>query len=223
MEMILFCGSFLIVLLSSIILRIVYFIFKHKSVSSNITGKEAANLILKNHDIDNIEVNPISGDLSDYYSNSSQEIRLSEGIYDGKSIASVAVAAHECGHAIQYHEGYTPIRIRNVLAPITSFGSSAGYYILMISLVSSKTKLFALGIILIMLGLVFQILTLPVEINASRRGKKALKELNIIEDSEGLGVTIMLAAAAFTYLAGLLSSMFEILRLILIFQNRRDD
>ena len=222
MELMLFYGAFLITILASVILKIIYSIYKKIAVSSNVTGKEAANLILKKYNITDIKVGLISGELSDYYNNSSKEIRLSEDIYDKDSIASVSVAAHECGHAIQYDDGYFPIKLRNMIVPFVNFGSTAGYYVILISFITSITKLFLIGVILISLGIVFQLITLPVEINASRRGKKALIELGIIEDSEKMSVTIMLGAAAFTYVAGLLSSVMQVLRLILQFQ-RRDD
>lgn len=222
MELILFYGAFFITLASSIILRIIYSIYKHVNVSSEVTGKETAKMILDEYGINNIKIGPISGSLTDYYNNKAEEIRLSEGIYDGKSVASVAVAAHECGHAIQYDVGYFPIKVRNAIVPFVNFGSTIGYYAIAISLFTSLSKLFLIGIILISIGVLFQLITLPVEINASRRGKKALIELGLIEGSEKVGVTIMLGAAAFTYIAGLLSSVMQVLRLILMFQ-RRDD
>lgn len=222
MELVLFYGAFLITLLASIILRIIYSIYKKEEVLSNITGKETANLILKKYNIKDVKVGLVTGELTDYYNNSTKEVRLSEGIYDEKSIASVAVAAHECGHAIQYDKGYFPIKLRNVIAPFVNFGSTAGYYAIVISFIASLSKLFLIGVILISIGVLFQLITLPVEIDASRRGKKALKELGIIDDSEKIGVTIMLGAAAFTYIAGLLSSIMQVLRLILMFQ-RSDD
>lgn len=223
MDYIILIVSFLITLLSSIILRIVYNIYNKSGVKSNYTGKETALKILKNNNLNDISVLPIAGSLSDYYNDSASEIRLSDGIYDESSIASVAVAAHECGHALQYKDDYFPIKIRNFLVPIVNIGNKLGYIAILISLFASLTKLFLLGIILISFAILFQLVTLPVEINASRRGKKELLRLKIIEPTEKFGVSVMLSAAAFTYIAGLLSSLLEVIRLIYIFSgNNRD-
>ncbi len=223
METIVLLVAFLIVLSASLILKIIYKIFSNKENINNVSGYEAAKKILKDNDLDNIKVGKIGGELSDYYSNSDEQIMLSEDIYDSKSIASVAVAAHECGHAIQYKNNYFPIKLRNRIVPFVNFGNTVGYIVIMISLATSLSKLFMLGIILISFAILFQLITLPIEINASKRGKKELLRLNIIEKEEVPGVKIMLLSAGFTYLAGLLSSILQIIRLIYIFQNRRRD
>ena len=223
METIVLLVAFLIVLSSSLILKIIYKIFSKKDNINNVSGYEAAKKILKDNDLEEIKVGKIGGELSDYYSNGEKQIMLSTGIYDDKSIASVAVAAHECGHAIQYKNNYFPIKLRNRIVPFVNFGNTVGYIVIMISLATSLSKLFMLGIILISFAILFQLITLPIEINASKRGKKELLRLNIIEKEEVPGVKIMLLSAGFTYLAGLLSSILQIIRLIYIFQNRRRD
>ena len=223
METIVLLVAFLIVLSSSLILKIIYKIFSKKDNINNVSGYEAAKKILKDNDLEEIKVGKIGGELSDYYSNSEKQIMLSTDIYDDKSIASVAVAAHECGHAIQYKNNYFPIKLRNRIVPFVNFGNTVGYIVIMISLATSLSKLFMLGIILISFAILFQLITLPIEINASKRGKKELLRLNIIEKEEVPGVKIMLLSAGFTYLAGLLSSILQIVRLIYIFQNRRRD
>lgn len=223
METIVLLVAFLIVLSSSLILKIIYKIFSNKDNINNVSGYEAAKKILKDNDLEEIKVGKIGGELSDYYSNGEKQIMLSTGIYDDKSIASVAVAAHECGHAIQYKNNYFPIKLRNRIVPFVNFGNTVGYIVIMISLATSLSKLFMLGIILISFAILFQLITLPIEINASKRGKKELLRLNIIEKEEVPGVKIMLLSAGFTYLAGLLSSILQIVRLIYIFQNRRRD
>lgn len=223
METIVLLVAFLIVLSSSIILKIIYKIFSNKDNINNVSGYEAAKKILKDNDLEEIKVGKIGGELSDYYSNREKQIMLSTDIYDDKSIASVAVAAHECGHAIQYKNNYFPIKLRNRIVPFVNFGNTVGYIVIMISLATSLSKLFMLGIILISFAILFQLITLPIEINASKRGKKELLRLNIIEKEEVPGVKIMLLSAGFTYLAGLLSSILQIIRLIYIFQNRRRD
>lgn len=223
METIVLLVAFLIVLSSSLILKIIYKIFSNKDNINNVSGYEAAKKILKDNDLEEIKVGKIGGELSDYYSNGEKQIMLSTDIYDDKSIASVAVAAHECGHAIQYKNNYFPIKLRNRIVPFVNFGNTVGYIVIMISLATSLSKLFMLGIILISFAILFQLITLPIEINASKRGKKELLRLNIIEKEEVPGVKIMLLSAGFTYLAGLLSSILQIIRLIYIFQNRRRD
>ena len=223
METIVLLVAFLIVLSSSLILKIIYKIFSNKDNINNVSGYEAAKKILKDNDLEEIKVGKIGGELSDYYSNSEKQIMLSTDIYDDKSIASVAVAAHECVHAIQYKNNYFPIKLRNRIVPFVNFGNTVGYIVIMISLATSLSKLFMLGIILISFAILFQLITLPIEINASKRGKKELLRLNIIEKEEVPGVKIMLLSAGFTYLAGLLSSILQIVRLIYIFQNRRRD
>lgn len=223
MDLIIFIGSFLIVLLASIILKITYKIYKNTDTEGNITGSEVAKMILEKNDLTNIRVGKVSGELSDHYNNSKQVINLSSDIYSGTSIASVAVAAHECGHAIQYKEGYFPIKIRNMLVPFVNFGNSIGYVVVMISLAASISKLFILGIILVSIALIFQLLTLPVEFDASKRAREQLYEMGLITEKEKRGVKTMLRAAAFTYVAGLISSILEILRLVMIFTGRNDD
>ena len=223
MELMFIIVALFITLSASIILRIVYSIYKRKGVVSDFTGEMTAKEILKKNGLTEIDVGIVSGELTDYYNSKSKEIRLSENIYNEASIASVAVAAHECGHAIQYKEGYFPIKLRNFLVPIVNFGNSLGYIAIVISLAASISKLFILGIILISFAILFQLITLPVEIDASRRGKKELIDLGIIENEEKSGITMMLGAAAFTYLAGLLASILQVLRLIYIFtSNDRD-
>ena len=219
---------FLLVLLAQIILKIAY--RKYESIETDIglTGMEVANKILKEYDLDNIDVTKISGELTDNYNNSRKRVSLSSNIYDGKTIASAAVAAHECGHAIQYKEGYKPIKIRNMLVPFVNFGSSLGYYVIIASLVFSSFKhLFIVGLIMVSLALIFQLVTLPVEFDASRRANKILLEMGIVSEGEHDGTKAMLKAAAFTYVAGLVSAIastiFQVLRLIYIFGGRDND
>lgn len=219
---------FLLVLLAQIILKITYRKYESIETDTGLTGMEVANKILKEYDLDNIDVVEISGELTDNYNNSRKRVSLSSNIYDGKTIASAAVAAHECGHAIQYKEGYKPIKIRNMLVPFVNFGSSLGYYVIIASLVFSSFKhLFIVGLIMVSLALIFQLVTLPVEFDASRRANKILLEMGIVSEGEHDGTKAMLKAAAFTYVAGLVSAIastiFQVLRLIYIFGGRDND
>lgn len=219
---------FLLVLLAQIILKITYRKYEGIETDTGLTGKEVASKILKEYDLDNIDVAKISGELTDNYNNSRKRVSLSSNIYGGKTIASTAVAAHECGHAIQYKEGYKPIKIRNMLVPFVNFGSSLGYYVIIASLVFSSFKhLFIVGLIMVSLALIFQLVTLPVEFDASRRANKILLEMGIVSENEQDGTKAMLKAAAFTYVAGLVSAIastiFQVLRLVYIFGGRDRD
>ncbi|MBQ1496548.1 MAG: zinc metallopeptidase [Bacilli bacterium] len=223
MEVMFILVSLLITGLSQLILSIKYSFYKKSDINSELSGYEIASKILKEYDLDDITVNEISGNLTDHYNNSNGTINLSRDIYEGKSIASTAVAAHECGHAIQYKDGYFPIKVRNTLVPFVNIGNKLGYIAIVISIGASLTKLFILGIVLISFAVVFQLITLPVEFDASRRANKVLLEMNLISEEEQKGTKSMLRAAAFTYVAGLFSSILQILRLIYIFTNRRRD
>ncbi len=219
---------FLIVLLSQIILKITYRKYEKEYISKELTGKEIAKQILSEYDLDSIRVGEVSGELSDHYNNSKKIVNLSSSIYNGTSIASAAVAAHECGHAIQYKEGYIPIKIRNVLVPFVNIGSSLGYYVIIISLIiSSLEKFFYVGLTMVSLALIFQLITLPVEFDASKRANKILLEMNLISEEEQSGTKVMLKAAAFTYVAGLISALastiFHILRIVAIYGGRNND
>lgn len=219
---------FLLVLLAQIILKITYRKYESIETDTGLTGMEVANKILKEYDLDNIDVVEISGELTDNYNNSRKRVSLSSNIYGGKTIASAAVASHECGHAIQYKEGYVPIKIRNMLVPFVNFGSSLGYYVIIASLIFSSFKhLFIVGLIMVSLALIFQLVTLPVEFDASRRANKILLEMGIVSEGEHDGTKAMLKAAAFTYVAGLVSAIastiFQVLRLIYIFGGRDND
>ncbi|MBO6194987.1 MAG: zinc metallopeptidase [Bacilli bacterium] len=210
--------------LAQLILTIKYAHYKKVEIDSGLTGKEVAEKILKKYDLDDVvTVNEISGNLTDHYNDSNKTVNLSTDIYEGTSIASTAVAAHECGHALQYKYGYVPIKIRNRIVPIVNIGNKLGYIAIVISLAASLTSLFIIGIVLISLAVVFQLITLPCEFNASKRANKVILEMGLIDEHEQKGTKSMLRAAAFTYVAGLFSSILQILRLVYIFSGRRRD
>lgn len=221
MDVILILVAVAITGLAQLILSIKYSHYKKIAVDSNLTGKEVAEKILKEYDLDDIVVKEVSGNLTDHYNNSDRSVNLSTDIYNGSTIASTAVAAHECGHALQYKYGYVPIKIRNTIVPIVNIGNTLGYIAIGISLFASLTSLFWLGIILISLAVVFQLVTLPCEFNASRRANKVILEMGLVDEHEQKGTKSMLRAAAFTYVAGLFASILQILRLIYIFSGRR--
>ena len=210
--------------LAQLILTIKYAHYKKVEIDSGLTGKEVAEKILKKYDLDDVvTVNEISGNLTDHYNDSNKTVNLSTDIYEGTSIASTAVAAHECGHALQYKYGYVPIKVRNRIVPIVNIGNKLGYIAIVISLAASLTSLFIIGIVLISLAVVFQLITLPCEFNASKRANKVILEMKLIDEHEQKGTKSMLRAAAFTYVAGLFSSILQILRLVYIFSGRRRD
>ena len=223
MELIFVGLAFLVVSLSQLILRGKYSKYKEVEITSNLTGKQVAEKILLENGLNDIEVVEISGELTDNFNNSRRTISLSSDIFNGKSIASCAVAAHECGHAVQYKVGYVPIKIRNILVPFVNIGNFLGYIVIAISLAASLTKLFTIGLILISFALIFQLVTLPCEFDASRRANKMLLEMGLITSDEQSGTKSMLRAAAFTYVAGLMSSILQVLRLVYLFSGRRRD
>ncbi len=186
------------------------------------TGKEVARLILDKHGLTDIKVEETGGYLSDHYDPTKRVIRLSKKIYNDYSIASVAVACHECGHAIQDKEGYSFLRIRSMLIPIVNLCSYAGYFAILFGSILSMFGLVWVGIIAEMVILLFQLITLPVEFNASRRGLKEVKDEMMLTNDEYNGGKIMLTSAALTYVASLATTIIEVLRLILIF-GRNDD
>ncbi len=189
---------------------------------NNLTGEQVARTILDKNGLRNVQIEEVGTTLGDHYDPRSKTIRLSSDIYHNTSIASASVAAHECGHAIQDKENYTFLRIRHALIPLVSFSSYAGYIAIVIGCIFSSMNLIWLGILMEIVILLFQLITLPVEFNASSRALKNIEELNILEKSELKYSRKMLKAAAMTYVASVAAAVLEILRLLLIF-GRRDD
>ncbi len=215
--------AFLITLVADIYLRTRYSKYKKIKVKSGITGAEAAREILKKNGLEDIYVVETKGFLSDHYDPRAKVIRLSSDIYNGDSVASVSVAAHECGHAVQDKEGYFFLKFRSFLVPIVNFSSKFGYFAVLIGLIFGAIDLAWFGIFLLVAILLFQLVTLPVEFNASSRGKVFLSKLNIVDNSEKSMARSMLGAAAMTYVASLISTLLELLRLVLIVMgNDRD-
>ena len=200
---------------------------KYKNIENeaNITGFEVARKILDQNDLKDIYIVEVNGNLTDHYDPKRKVVRLSKEVFHGSSIAALSVAAHECGHAIQDKVGYTYMRIRSLIFPIVHFATGISYFIIFLGLAMESINVIWLGILLVGTGLIFQIVTLPVEIDASKRAKKEIETLELANSEEQEGVSKMLSAAASTYLAGVLSSALEILRLILMFwkndNNRR--
>ncbi len=193
--------------------------YKQIKTSQGLTGFEVARKILDCNGLDNIHIVETRGELSDHYDPTRKVVRLSHEIFHGTSVASVSVAAHEVGHAIQDKENYTFMRIRSFLAPIVSFITYAGYFVSIISLLAGITGYIKVGIFLILVALIFQLVTLPVEFNASSRAKKQLQELGLTNNSEDEQVNQMLSAAAMTYVASVISSIINLLRLVIMLRD----
>lgn len=206
--------------LAQLLITTNYSKYKQINAKSNKTGKEVARKILDKHGLKKITIEEVSGNLTDHYDPTKKVVRLSSDIYNGTTIAAVSVAAHECGHAIQDKVGYTPMRIRSKLVPIVNFSTKIGYLVITIGFIFGALKLAAIGLILLLSMLLFQLITLPVEFDASRRGKIELDELHILSSTEQTGSARMLCAAAFTYVASVLSTLLEIFRLALMVTSR---
>ena len=212
--------AFIITLSAQLYISSSYRKFKKDTINKNINGKAAARKVLDKNGLSNVEILKVSGSLTDHYDPSRKTVSLSTDIYEGTSIASTAVAAHECGHALQYKYGYGPIKVRNKIVPIVNIGSYAGYLAIMIGVFFSFIKLVWLGIIFEVVILLFQLVTLPVEFDASNRALKLIKEYNMVTESEHSGAKKMLTSAALTYVASVLAAIMEILRLVVMFTGR---
>lgn len=204
---------------SQIIVSASYSRYKKKLNNKDLTGYDVARKILDKNNLNDIIVLETKGNLTDHYDPARKTIKLSTDIYHGSSIASLAVAAHECGHAMQDKDGYKPMRIRSKIIPTVNICTRIGYLAIIIGAIFSY-KLMEIGIILLLALLAFQIITLPVEFNASKRALNELKTNRFLDKDETKDAKNMLLAAAFTYVASMLSTLLEILRYVLIFADR---
>lgn len=198
---------------------------KYSEVRSyrNITGAEAARRVLMNSGINDVTIEHISGNLTDHFDPRSKVIRLSDSVYNSTSVSAIGVAAHEAGHAVQHEVGYTPIKIRSALIPVTQFSSTLSMPLIFIGLLLPSYGWLAIaGIVLFSVAVLFQLVTLPVEFNASRRAIEKLEMTGLLYGEEIKGAKKVLSAAAMTYLAAMITSVLTLLRLLLIV-GRRDD
>ena len=189
--------------------------------SIDMSGYEVARKILEMNGLSYIKVNKTYGELTDHYNPKTKMINLSDRIFEEHSIASVAVAAHECGHAIQDKEAYAFLRFRSAMVPTVNFTSKIASIVVLLGFILQFGDLIYIGIFLMLASLLFQLITLPVEYNASARAKKQLEQLGFIEKKDKNGINKVLNAAALTYVAGFLATAAQILRLFLISRNRR--
>ena len=191
------------------------------TTSLRVTGKEMAERILKANGISNISVARISGQMTDNFNPKAGTIFLSDGVYDSTSIAAVGIAAHEAGHAVQYSKGYVPIKVRSVILPVCNLGSQLSMPLLIIGLIFDFYFLVKLGVIFFCAALLFQLLTLPIEFNASHRALVTLDSSGLIREDEKKAVRRVLSAAAMTYVAALLVSLTQLIRLLAITKRNR--
>lgn len=208
--------SLLITLCAQFFVTTTYSKYKKVATKNKKTGFETAREILDKNGLSNIYVVETQGNLTDHYDPKRNTIRLSSDIFHGTSVAACAVAAHEVGHALQYKDGYAPIKLRNTIIPLVNFSSSAGYFAILISFITGLTDLLWVGIALEIIILLFQLLTLPVEFNASKRAKEKLRNEQILDNTEISGANTMLTAAAMTYVASVVTAILQIVRLVLI-------
>lgn len=189
--------------------------------SRGYTGADAARAILDRNGLSYIRIEHINGELTDHYDPSANVIRLSDSVYNNDSVAAVGVAAHEAGHAVQYAEGYGPIKVRSAVIPITQFGSNLSTPLVILGIIFSSNVLITAGILLFCTVVLFQAITLPVEFNASGRALKVLREEHFLDDDEMKGAKSVLTAAALTYVAAMFSALASLARLLLI-RNRNN-
>lgn len=191
---------------------------------SGLTGAQAAQQILNNAGLSYVRIEHVTGDLTDHYDPRAKVLRLSDTVYGSTSVAAIGVAAHECGHAIQDQQEYAPLKFRNSFVPIANFGSKAAWPLILIGLLfGSSSLLIELGILCFSLAVLFQLVTLPVEFNASNRAIEILGTTGMLRSDELSHTKKVLTAAALTYVASAAAAILSLLRLVLLFGRRRDD
>lgn len=198
---------------------------KYSAVSSvrGLTGAEVAQRILQYAGIQGVMVTRVSGELTDHYDPRTETVALSDSVYGSTSVSAIAVAAHECGHVIQHENQYVPLVIRTALVPVANFGSGISWFVILAGFIFSIHPLITFGIALFSLAVLFQIVTLPVEWNASSRALSVLWETGILDTSEGEKAKKVLQAAALTYVAAAAASILQLMRLLILFgRNNRD-
>lgn len=221
-NIIIFIVTLLITLGAQAYISLKYSSTRKIRATSGLSGRDVARKILDANGLENVRIAEVTGELTDHYDPRNKTVNLSSNIYNGTSVASYSVASHECGHAIQDKDGYLFLKIRSSIVPLVNFSSRAGYFAILFGLIFSWMDLLFIGIIFEAVILLFQIITLPVEFNASHRALGELEKLNLVTESEHSKARGMLIAAALTYVASVATAILEILRLLLIFSLRDD-
>ena len=222
MDMILMIISLVITLGAQLFVSGAYSKYSKVKNKKRMSGSEAARYILDKNGLKDVKVRLVGGYLSDYYDPRNKTVNLSSANYENASVGALSVACHECGHAIQDKVGYAFMRIRAALVPFVNFSSYAGYFAILFGCLFDSMNLIWFGIFAEMIILLFQIVTLPVEIDASKRAIKELDKYELLDKDELSGGKTMLIAAALTYVASVATTVIQILRLILTFGNRDD-
>ena len=215
----------LICAIASINVNATYRKYSRVMSERGLTARDCAEAILRSAGIDDVRIEHVRGNLTDHYSPSDRVLRLSDSVYNSTSVAAIGVAAHECGHAIQHQEDYAPLKLRTLSVPAANFGSFLSWPVIVIGLILGRPNIAQIGVVLFSLVVLFQLITLPVEFNASARALRVLEGQNLLMGNEMDGARKVLKAAALTYVAALFSSILQLLRLILITQGsgrRRD-
>lgn len=188
-----------------------------------LTAESVAASILRLSGITDVRIERIRGDLTDHYSPTEKVLRLSDSVYGKTSVAALGVAAHECGHAIQHHTRYAPLKLRSLSVPVANIGSTLSWPLILLGILLNRIGLAQAGVFLFTFVVLFQLITLPVEFNASRRAMAVLENANLLQGDELSGARKVLSAAAMTYVAALASSILQLLRLVLLTQRSRQD
>lgn len=213
--------AFVFALICSLTVKTTFNKYNRIGSRRGITAAEVARMILDRNGLYNVHVERISGNLTDNYNPRTNIVSLSDSVYNSTSLAAIGVAAHECGHAVQHAQDYVPIKIRTAVFPLAQLGSSMYFIVFIVGLIFSFEPLVDAGIILFLFVVLFQLVTLPVEFNASRRALSTIRSEGILEQDEMYGARRTLTAAAMTYVASLAVSFTQLLRLLAIRNNRR--
>lgn len=215
--------AFIISLIAQFKVKSTFAKYSKRTSLTHLTGAEAAEKVLHAHGVYDVKIERVSGNLTDHFDPRTKVIRLSDSVYGSSSVAAIGVACHEAGHAVQYAEKYTPIIFRNKLVPIVNFGSSFSWFALVLGLALSFDILIFVGIGLFSFATLFQLVTLPVELNASNRAMSTIKGQSLLNDEEETrGARKVLTAAAMTYVAAVVMSIAQLIRLLALFGRRRN-
>lgn len=214
-----------ICMIASAKVRTTYNKYARYASASGMTGAQAAEQILRAAGIYDVQIRHVSGSLTDHYDPRNQTLNLSDSVYASRSVAAVGVAAHECGHAIQHQVNYIPLNLRSAIVPVANIGSTLAWPLILIGLLfsgSSSNLFIQLGIVAFSFAVLFQLVTLPVEFNASRRALVMLEDMHILNETELPKTRKVLRAAALTYVASAAAAILQLLRLVILFGGRND-
>lgn len=215
----------LISLIASVRVKSTYSKYSGMRSRTNMTGAQAAQRVLNSAGIHDVRIQHVAGNLTDHYDPRNKTLNLSDAVYGSASVAAIGVAAHECGHAIQHQQGYSPLNIRSALVPVANFGSAAAWPLIILGVIfGGAGSIFCqIGILFFSAAVLFQLVTLPVEFNASRRAVRILGDTGILSEQELPYTKKVLKAAALTYVAGAAAAILQLLRLLILFGGRDRD